>query len=139
MGRHPQCDQTAVNLPEVLSEQGPELQGVIEHARFLLRLQDRIAAAVDPELATRFQVANIRQGRLILLAPSAAWATRLRLHTAQILGDLHRAGLPDLSNIEVRVAPLARQPAPARTVKPLSPAAQQALELMSRLGARKED
>lgn len=139
MGRHPQSDQTAINLSEVLSEQGSDLQGIVERARFLLRLQDMIAAAVDPELATRFQVANVRPGRLILLTPSAAWATRLRLHTSQILVVLRRAGLPDLSDIEVRVAPLTRQPVPVRTARPLSPTARQALELMGRLSTEKED
>lgn len=138
MARHPQSDQTVVQLSELLAQPGSELGGLLERSRLLQRLQSSLAAVVDPALADRFQVANIREGRLILIAPSAVWATRLRLHSAKFVELLRRAGLTDLEEIEVRVAPLAEHPVPARPAKQLSPAAEQALELMTRLGARKE-
>jgi hypothetical protein len=102
----------------------------------LLKVQQILSGSVDPSLADRFQVANVRQGRLILLAPSAAWATRLRMDTPRLLETLHRAGFPELSDIEIRVAPLVEQAATSRSRKPLSTAARQALRAMARLGSK---
>ena len=138
MARHPQSDQTVVQLSELLAEPGSELGSLLKRARLLQRLQNSLAAVVDPALADRFQVANVREGRLILIAPSAVWATRLRLHAAQFIELLRDAGLTNLEEVEVRVAPLAEHPVPARPAKPLSAAAEQALELMTYLDARKE-
>lgn len=109
------------------------------HARLLLQLQNLLAGSVDPSLANRFQVANLRQDRLILLAPSAAWSTRLRMETPRLLGTLHHAGHADIRAIEIRVAPLVEPPAPVRAEKPLSAAARQALDSMARLKARRGD
>jgi hypothetical protein len=139
MARHPQSDPSAVVPSDILSERGSSLGGVLSHARLLLQLQNLLAGSVDPSLATRFQVANLRQGRLILLAPSAAWSTRLRMETPGLLGTLHRAGHAAIREIDVRVAPLVETPAPVRVGKPLSAAARQALDSMARLKARSGD
>lgn len=109
------------------------------HARLLQKAQHVLADSVDPSLATRFQVANIRQNRLILLAPAAAWATRLRMETPRLLETLRQAGFAGLREIDVRVAPLVEQPAKKRSPKALSPAARQALGCMARLGAKGEE
>ena len=105
----------------------------------LQQTQQLLAGFVDPSLAAHFQVANIRQNRLILLAPSAAWATRLRMETPRLLGVLRQAGIPELRHIEVRVAPLVRHAAPTRADRPLTTAAEQALGSMARLGAKSEE
>lgn len=136
MARRPQSDQSAPPISEFLSDQGSELGAILDRTRLLLHLQQRLASSLEPALANHFQVANIRQNRLILLAPSATWATRLRLETADLLESLHEAGFMSLREIEVRVAPLVKQDAPRRTEKPLSAAARQALELMARLGSK---
>ena len=56
-----------------------------------------------------------------------------------LLQTLRRAGFAQLAHIEVRVAPLAERPAAERPEKPLSAAAEQALDSMARLGAKSED
>jgi hypothetical protein len=84
-------------------------------------------------------VANIRQDRLILLAPAAVWATRLRMQAPQLLQTLHQAGFTELRGIETRVAPLVEQPTAVHAERPLSAAARQALALMARLGAKNQD
>jgi hypothetical protein len=99
-------------------------------------MQQLLAASVDPSLAHRFQLANVRHKRLILLAPSAAWATRLRMETPRLLETLHQAGFPELSEVEIRVAPLIEQAVVERSSKPLSTAAEQALGSMARLGSK---
>jgi len=139
MARHPQSDPSAVLPSDILSKRGSSLGGVLTHARLLLQLQNLLAGSVDPSLANRFQVANLRQDRLILLAPSAAWSTRLRMETPRLLGTLHHAGHAHIRAIEIRVAPLVEPPAPVRAEKPLSAAARQALDSMARLKARRGD
>ena len=42
------------------------------------QLENLIQGLVDPDLATRFQVAAVRKNRLILITPAASWATRFR-------------------------------------------------------------
>jgi hypothetical protein len=124
---------------EVLSDPSSSLGATLNHARLLLKVQRLLADSVDPSLADHFQVANLRQNRLILLAPNASWATRLRMETQGLLQTLRRAGFAELADIEVRVAPLAEQPVSSRPAKPLSTAAEQALGSMARLGAKSED
>jgi len=126
-------------MADVLSNPGASLGGALEHACLLQHVQQLVAGAVDPYLSARFQVANIRQGRLILLAPTAAWATRLRLETTRLLDTLRHAGFTELRAIDVRVAPLVQRPAVVRPTKPLSAAAEQALGCMARLGAESEE
>ncbi len=114
------------------------MERVLRHAEWLMQLQELLSASVEPALANRFQVANVRQNRLILLAPSAAWATRLRMQAALLLETLNQRGFGDLREIEVRVAPLVEQSTSGRSVRALSAAAEEALGLMSRLGSKSE-
>jgi len=109
---------------------------VLKHARVLQQLQQLLEGSVEPSLASQFQVANIRQNRLILLVPSAVWATRLRMAAGGLLETLHQAGFAELRGIDIRVAPLVEQEAVQRNDKPLSAAARQALALMARLGTK---
>jgi hypothetical protein len=122
----------------LVRDAGSPLGGTLEHASLLLKLQQILSGSVDPSLADRFQVANVRDSRLILLAPSAAWATRLRMEAPRLLDALHQAGFPELSDVEIRVAPLVEQAAKVRSGKPLSTAAEQALGSMARLGSKSE-
>lgn len=139
MARYPQSDQTAVHPSKILSDRDSSLGGVLQHARLLLQVQQLLTSSVDPTLAQRFQVANMRQDRLILLAPTAAWSTRLRLEIPRLLEILRDAGYANLRSIDIRVSPLVEPEARPRAGKPLSAAAEQALGHMARLGAESED
>jgi hypothetical protein len=148
MARFPDSDDSTLDLSEILSGQGAsvnpnlassDLGGILQHAAVLAQLQRLLAAALDPALAAHFQVANVRQDRLVLLASSPAWATRLRMQAADILAILRRAGRTGLDEVEVRVAPLAPRPAPQPGKKKLSPAAEHALALLARLRAADEE
>jgi hypothetical protein len=69
---------------------------------------------------TRF--ANVRNGRLVFLATSPAWAARLRLMQTQILATANAIGT-NASAIAVKVVPQPPAPAQPPRSKPLSPAA----------------
>jgi len=139
MARHPQSDQEAVRTSEVLPGPSSSLGKTLQHVRLLQRVQRILSVSLEPSLRDQFQVANIRQNRLILLAPSSAWATRLRMESANLIHAMREAGFAELCSVEVRVAPRVEQPASVRTGKSLSLAAEQALGSMARLGAESED
>lgn len=144
MARFPQSDTAPVDIAEVLSDRRPaspsRLGSILQHAAYLAQLQRLLENALEPALAGHFQVANARENRLILLAASSAWATRLRMQTAEVLTALYRAGHPEFDQVDVRVdAGIASRTAPSaaeRDSKPLSAAAEQALAQMARLGDR---
>jgi len=139
MARFPQSGKKTQRVAEVLTDHSSFLGSLLRHASLLMQLEHLLAGFLDPELAAHFQVATIRENRLILISPSASWATLLRMQVPQIVKSLHRAGYPGIDIIDIRVAPLVDQPVEARNRKPLSPAAQQALDQMARLEADFED
>ena len=89
----------------------------------VLEALDRALRQTLPSpLREQVRFANLRNDRLVFLASSPAWATRLRLMQTQILATAHAIGT-SASSLTVKVAP---QPPliiePDRS-KPLSPAA----------------
>lgn len=139
MARFPQSGPDALRVTEVLSDRDTSLGGLMRHATLLMQLEYRLRTVVDPELAAHFQVAACRNNRLVLITPSASWATRLRMQATALLMSLHQAGYAEIKQIDIRVAPLVVQPAEQRKKKSLSPAARQALDLMGRLKAGEDE
>lgn len=123
----------------MITDHGSTLGKLLQRGSFLMQLQHLLASDLDPGLAAHFQVAAADSGRLVLITPSASWATVLRMHASKLLETLHRAGYTEFKSICVRVAPLAEEPAEARKRRPLSPAARQALEALSHLGESDEE
>ena len=139
MARYPKSGRTAVRPADVLASPATSFGSLLERAGLLLRLERLIGTLLEPELVGRVRVANLRQDRLILLTPSAAWATRLRMVAPKLADDLRRSGFTDIESIDVRVGPLPPGRPAASGAKPLSPAAREALDLMARLGTESED
>lgn len=117
----------------MLADHGSPIGQLLKQGSFLMQLHHVLSGFVDPSLAAHFQVAAARDGNLVLIAPSASWATQLRMHAPTMLENLRKAGFADLKSIKVRVAPLVEQTTLERQKKPLSPAARQALEAMKAL------
>lgn len=114
MARFPQSDKpasenTARRLSEILTgqgaSQGTSLGGLLRRASLLAQLQNVLAGSLHPDLAANLQVANVRDGCLILATPSPAWATRLRMQSRQVLEILRGVGLSDVDRVEVRIVP----------------------------------
>lgn len=89
----------------------------------MLEALDRALRQTLPSpLREQVRFANLRNDRLVFLASSPAWATRLRLMQTQILASASAIGT-HASSVTVKVAPqppVATQPDRS---KPLSPAA----------------
>ena len=73
-------------------------------------------------LGEQIRLASVQPDRIVFLATSAAWASRLRLHQAQILEAARAIGAVAIA-ITVKVAPLPPVPRVPAERKPLSPAA----------------
>lgn len=118
---------------ELIDNPGGNLGAFYDHARALAGLDSLISGFLSPDLAARFQVANLRQDRLILITPSASLATRLRLQASEILGLLHASGFRQVQNLDVQVAPLQKPQLETRIRRQSSSAAQQAAERIDQL------
>ena len=139
MTRFSQSGKHSLRVAEVITDHGSALGRLLKRGSFLMQLQHLLSTFMDPALAAHFQVAATRDHKLVLVAPSASWATLLRMQAPNLLESLHQAGYTEIESIDVRVAPLVEQPVKTRKKRPLSPAAKQALEAMSHLGEDIED
>ena len=133
MTRLPQSGKTTQRVAEVLNDPDSSLSNLLERASYLMQLETLLTGLLEADLAAQFQVAAVRKNRLILISPSASWATRLRMQAPRLISSLHAAGARQIEHIDIRVAPLARQPVGKRSKKPLSAAAKQALGHMAHL------
>ena len=133
MTRLPQSGKTTQRISEVLNDPDSSLGNLLERASYLMQLETLLTGLFDSDLATQFQVAATRKNRLILISPSASWATRLRLQAPRLIRSLHAAGVRQIEHIDIRVAPLARQGVGTRSKKPLSTAAKLALGHMAHM------
>ncbi len=139
MTRRSQSGKKTSRVSEVLSDHGTSLGGLLKHASLLMQIEHLVTAFLDPGLSAHFQVAAIHGKRLVIVTPGAVWASRLKMQVPQLLDSLHQAGYTQITFIDVRVAPLVEQATDSRKRKRLSPAAQQALDLMNHLVADDED
>jgi hypothetical protein len=84
---------------------------LLEHVQLLQSLDKRLHACLDTAAAGHAQVADLNSDRLIIHASSAAWATRLRYLTPQLLRCLRTSpSLTNLNHIEVKVSPPTQPP-----------------------------
>ena len=82
-----------------------------DHARALDVLDRRLRRLLPDALARETRLADVRGGRVVFLASSPAWASRLRLQQAALMAEA-RAALGDVvERFAVKVAPLPSVPA----------------------------
>ena len=139
MTRLPQSGKTIQRVCEILNDPDSSLNNLLERANYLMQLETLLAGLLDSDLAAHFQVSTTRKNRLILISPSASWATRLRMQAPHLINSLHTAGVLQIEHIDVRVAPLARQVPGPRSKIPLSVAAKKALGHMAHLRGETTD
>ncbi len=106
MTRLPQSGKTTHRIGEILNDPDSSLSNLLERASYLMQLETLLTGLLDSDLATQFQVAAARKNRLILISPSASWATRLRMQAPRLISSLHAAGARQIEYIDIRVAPL---------------------------------
>ena len=73
-------------LGDVLQDM-PVVAALVETARHLEAWDRRLRALLPPRLAAECRLANVRDGQLVFLAQSPAWASKLRLLSRQLLDE----------------------------------------------------
>jgi len=101
-----------------IADVGPVAR-LAQRARELDTLDRQLRATLPAPLREHVRFADLRDGRLVFLAPSSAWASRVRLYQAQIL-EAARAIGAKASSVAVKVAPLPVEPPGPDPLKPLS-------------------
>lgn len=139
MARNPQSGKKIFRVSEVITDHGTSLGKLLQRANLLMKVEHLIADFLEPGIAAHFQVGTIRENRLILISPSASWATMLRMEAPAIIKFLHLSGYTQIEHIDIRVAPLVQQLETPRKQRSLSAAAQQALAQMALLEDDSED
>ena len=91
-------------------------------AMALDQLDRQLRRMLPGVLGEQVRLASVQPDRIVFLATSAAWASRLRLQQAQILEAARALGAVATA-ITVKVAPLPPVPRVPAERKPLSPAA----------------
>jgi hypothetical protein len=87
-----------------LLHEAPDLQKFVAKVEHLEKINQIIASKLDPNLAENCQVANLRDGILILSTTSPAWNHKLRFSTLDLLSALRSdPRLSGLKGIEIKV------------------------------------
>jgi hypothetical protein len=95
-------------VSEVLNTQNPGLGKLLKQARQIQFIDGKLAGLLDPGMSANVQAAAVHDNCLILVTPSAALATRLRMDSDVLLQSLEAAGVKGISQLKIRTAPLSR-------------------------------
>lgn len=106
--------------PEKLLERSDQTAQILAHARLLMRLERRFAAAVPPGLAEHARVVNYRLGTIVIHAENGAVAAKLKQISLRLRDSFVKIGL-ECNQIEVKVQPIQNLgQSITSTVKPMS-------------------
>lgn len=114
----------AIDLLRAGSRHGDDaFDDVLRHARALQHLDKALRRRLPQELADHVHVANARDKRLVMIADSAAWATRLRFHRGDVLRGLRSPEGLEITRLDIQVRPRGKEPRAQRRPQPPSAAA----------------
>ena len=129
-GRGPKRSKVTRDAVKVARDDEGGLGRVMAQAQRIDALDHLLKPLLPKDIAAQVRVANLRDGCLVLAAPSGAVATRLRMESVRLLAALKDRGHQGIRHIEVRIAPPARDRSATRRRRPLSEAAREALSAM---------
>lgn len=109
-----------------------DIAGLAARAGALADLGARLNRVLPSALSAQVNFADLRDGKLVFLASSAAWATRLRYTQALVLEAARQLGF-NASALVVKVAPATPASQPVAHAKPLSESAARHLALAAKL------
>ena len=70
---------------EILSNSDLEFDSILQHIETIKLIQSTISQILDPVIAQKCQVVNIRSKTLVISTENANWASRLRYQTSDLL------------------------------------------------------
>jgi len=98
------------------------LDALADRARALDALDGRLRHLLPAAVARETRLADVRDGRVVFLASSPTWASRIRLYQAALLAEARTALGGTVERFTVKVAPLPTVPPEPTKPKPLSAA-----------------
>lgn len=101
-----------------MGECGP-VAALKARAQVLKELDERLRQTLPPPLRGQVRLADLRDGRIVFLAPSPAWASKLRMLQNEILANARSFGA-HAGSVVVKVAPPPPEPKEPEPAKPLS-------------------
>ena len=99
------------------------LDTLVDRARALDALDERLRHLLPAAVARETRLADIHNGRIVFLASSPTWASRIRLYQSTLLAEARTALGGTVERFAVKVAPLPTVPPELTKPKPLSAAA----------------
>lgn len=99
------------------------LDALADRARALDALDGRLRHLLPAAVARETRLADVRNGRIVFLASSPTWASRVRLYQSALLAEARTALGGTVERFAVKVAPLPTVPPEPTKPKPLSAAA----------------
>ena len=99
--------KSSTPIYKLLRAQKGDVAELVTHARQLGHLSDIIQAMLEPSLADHCHLAHFDGSRMVIVADSPAWATRLRFSIDTLVSQLQQYSnkFHRLSKIEVAVRP----------------------------------
>lgn len=86
----------------------PALGELLQQARRLQKLDLEFKSLLDPVMAENASVAAQHENVLVIVASSAALATRLRMDSKSLINALNSRGITQVSTLQVKTAPAPR-------------------------------
>jgi len=87
----------------LLTSADGRLRTLLQHARYLQRLNDRLYDILPARLKSHVALANVTKTSVILCAESSAWATQVHFHVSELLEAL-KEDLPGITDIKIKTA-----------------------------------
>jgi hypothetical protein len=112
--------------------ESPPVAALLARARALDALDRQLRQPLPESLRRQCRLATVQSGRIVFLASSSTWATKLRMHQNAIIAHARiTSGLP-IEKFTVKVAPLPPVPPGPTRRKPLSKASAAHLQAVAR-------
>lgn len=104
-----------------IAEKAHTLQNVFSKSKRLLAMRNTLSEILPLEMQAQAQLANYRQGILVMHISSAAFATRLRMLAPHLLRRLAQTHIfSDIKTIDIKVRPQTGRQQRELPVAPLS-------------------
>ncbi|AKE52633.1 DciA family protein [Kangiella geojedonensis] len=95
----------AKSVADILSKSDGLLKGLLKQSNSLKSINKSVQELLPDELKGHCEVSEFNQTSLIITAENAAWSTRLRYISSELLANLRQAGHYSLANIQIKVKP----------------------------------
>jgi hypothetical protein len=100
------ADTTSKNASDILEADNQNLQFILSKVKQISALNKQFQTHIDPNIAQLCQVANLQNGKLIIVAANGSIATQLRFESVNLLRKFKADPLLEsIKQIEAKVRP----------------------------------